>query len=63
MKHIEFVRGFACAIADLIRDHNQPTIALDILSRNGITLEEMKKSKVDKYDLEVIELELKGEGK
>lgn len=45
----DFTRGFCAAVADLVRSHDEPTIALDLLTNNGITPKMVKKW-IDEYD-------------
>ncbi len=54
-KKLNFTQGFCCAVAELIRSHDEPTIALSLLTDAGITPKHIKQSKVDKYDLKEIE--------
>ena len=50
----EFVQGFALAIGALIRDHDEPTLAQNIMVDNGISLDDMRRSEVDAFDLKPI---------
>jgi len=50
-----FIRGFAVAIAELIRSHDQPTTAKDIMKSAGYTIDDFRKADVATYDMEPIE--------
>lgn len=54
-----FLRGFAVALAELIRLHHQPSIAVSIMRSNGITLGMLRAAKVDGFDLSVLAKEVK----
>lgn len=47
-----FYAGFACAIATLIRAHDQPTMAIDIMFSNGVKLNDLRG--VDGFDYKPI---------
>lgn len=47
-----FMEGFAIALADLVRMHDQPTMAADVIAGHGFALEDFKGC--DPYDLNVI---------
>ena len=47
-----YLQGFAVPIAALIRDRDLPTIALEIMSANGITIS--KDSPISEFDLRPI---------
>jgi len=51
----QFLRGFAAAIACIVRDHDEPTMALDICELNCVDLDEFKEAEVVNFDLEQIE--------
>jgi hypothetical protein len=46
-----FLRGFAAAMAALIREHDQPTMAVDICRCSGLTLWHFERAGVDSFDL------------
>ncbi|MGA7793434.1 MAG: hypothetical protein WCA19_10375 [Candidatus Acidiferrales bacterium] len=55
----EFYRGFAIAIGSLARDHDQPTMAADIMRCNGVSLQDLKNANVESFDLAAIAKEFK----
>ena len=50
----KFIQGFACAIACLIRTHDEVSIGMGMLRDNGFNLQSLRKAKVDGYDYDVI---------
>jgi hypothetical protein len=54
MTSADIVRGFGAAIADLIRDYDQPTMAVQIARSNGLSLTHFEIAGCDKFDLEPI---------
>jgi len=50
----EFIRGFACAIAALAREHDRPSMARDIATCNGFSLSDFKQAGVELFDLKPI---------
>lgn len=56
-----FYQGFAMVIAAIIREHNQPTMAVDIMRGCGVTVEQLRAAKVDGYDLRPIGRAVKSE--
>ena len=50
----EFYCGFAVAIAALIREYDQPSMALGIMQSNGVRLADLRQAKVDAFDLRPI---------
>lgn len=50
-----FIRGFAVAIAELIRTHDQPTMAMNIMDSAGYTIDHFRKADVATFDMEPIE--------
>ena len=50
----QFRRGFAAALACLIRDCDQPTMAFNIAKSNGYELRHFTQAKVDAFDLKPI---------
>ena len=46
-----FYHGVALALATLIRSYDQPSMAVDILKSNGISIEDLCDAKVDAFDL------------
>ena len=59
VKQLCFEQGLAYAIAEIIRMHDEPTIAIDILKNSGLTFKELKIAGTIKYDLDVIEKAIK----
>lgn len=51
----EFIAGFAAATAEIVRAHDEPTVAADVIARNGLTLQDFQSAKLDDYDMDVIE--------
>lgn len=49
-----FYAGFSCAVATLIRTFDEPSMAADICKSNGVTLEQLRRAGIDKFDLEPI---------
>jgi hypothetical protein len=47
-----FMEGFAIALADLVRGHDQPSMAADVIAGHGFTLDDF--AGCDPYDLKVI---------
>lgn len=52
--NLNFEQGLSYAVARLIREYDQPSIALEILKSSGTTIQDLEKAGVDKYDLGVI---------
>lgn len=50
-QNADFIQGFACAVASLIRDHDQPSIAVSILHGMGVTVGDLRGSGVEAHDL------------
>lgn len=48
----DFIAGFAAAVAAIVRQHDEPTIAADAIAGYGLTLSDF--GHVDQYDLDVI---------
>jgi hypothetical protein len=55
----DFIQGYACAMAQLIRLHGEPSMARDLINCGGFTLDDFKKAECDEYDLKPIEELLK----
>lgn len=49
-----FSQGYACAVANLIRMYDQPTIAQEVFSANFCSIKEMRKMGIDESDIEVL---------
>ncbi len=56
-----FIKGFATAIATLVRGHHEESMAKDIAFENGLTLKDFEG--VDEFDLVQIKKALKDGGK
>jgi len=52
--HDDFYQGVALAIAYLIKAHDQPTMAMDILKANGISVNKLLSHGLDEYDAKEI---------
>jgi hypothetical protein len=49
-----FICGFAVGVAFIARAHDMPTVAMDVLKSNDITLNDCILAGVGEYDLRVI---------
>jgi hypothetical protein len=50
-----FLQGFSIVIGSLIRDYDEPSMALDIMRNNGLTLKYLKSfGNVDAFDFDPI---------
>jgi hypothetical protein len=49
-----FMQGFGVAIGSLARDHDQPSMAADIMRCNGIRLEDLENCGIQVFDLKPI---------
>lgn len=47
-----FMEGFAIALADVVRLHDQPTVAADVIAGHGFTLKDFRGC--DPYDMKII---------
>lgn len=54
MSDADFLRGFAIAMRGLIKEFDQPTIAKDIITSNGLRLEDFEGIDLAEGDLEAI---------
>ena len=52
-----FYRGFAVAIGSLAREHGSPSMAVDIMESNGVTLRQLEEAGVEPFDLKPIRAE------
>jgi len=50
----DFVKGYTCAVATLIRAHSADTEATDVLACCSYSLKQYREMGVDEYDLEVL---------
>ena len=51
---LTFEAGFACALACLVRDYDQLTMAANIARDNGVTLKMMREAGTDPADLKTL---------
>lgn len=49
-----FVKGYACAVANLIRDHGMCTEAKDLFNAGCGSIAQLEAQGVDSYDIEVL---------
>lgn len=49
-----FLHGWACALADLNRLYDQPTMVEDVMRCGGITVKDLRAAGVDDYDIREI---------
>jgi len=47
----EFLQGFAIALADMNRMHDNPVAVRDVIEGAGLTLNDFKRAGVENYDL------------
>lgn len=50
----DFSKGYACAVAQIIEQHGETTLAEDIFSCNFMSVETMKKIEIDEHDIELL---------
>ena len=50
----EFIQGYGCAVAALIRLRDLPSIAVDLCRCDGLNLEDFENGGVEEYDLKVL---------
>ena len=53
-KYGDFYCGFAVGLGCLIRDFDQPSMAINIMENNGVTFLDLKKAGVEPFDLKPI---------
>jgi hypothetical protein len=53
--HAAWLRGFAAAIGAVQRQHDRPTIVRDVLTGNGVTLDDLRSAEVEEFDLDPIQ--------
>jgi hypothetical protein len=51
----EWLCGYAAALAALVRLHDRPSLAKDILACDGISIEQLRRAGVPSFDLTVLE--------
>jgi hypothetical protein len=49
-----FYHGFAIAVASVARDHGLPSVAVDIMRCNGVSLQDLQDAGVEQFDLKPI---------
>jgi len=54
-----FMLGFGMGVGALARDHDQPSMAADIMRSNGIPFEDLVAAGVDEFDLRCLRSEFK----
>lgn len=54
-KRDEWLCGYACALANVVRVTNEPQIAKMTLTGDGLSVKELKAAGVEPYDLDEIE--------
>lgn len=57
MSNADFYCGFAAALGSLAREHGMPSVAVDIMNCNGVTLKDFENAKVDEFDLKPLRAE------
>lgn len=56
-----FICGYGIAAAEIVRLHDEPTIAADVVLASNFSLEDFRRAGLDPYDLEEIEKLFAGE--
>lgn len=59
----DFLRGFATALASLIREYDQPTIAANIAWGNGLCLADFEFIGLDESDLKPLRAAMRAKAK
>lgn len=49
-----FIQGYAVAVGVIVRLHDHPSIAADLLQQSGFTLRDFERAGVDEYDLKPV---------
>lgn len=49
-----FLCGYAIAVAEIVRLHDEPTIAADVLNASNFNLDDFAAAGLDNYDLDEI---------
>jgi len=60
-KDYGFIQGIAWVLAILVRDHDEPSMAYEIMKSSGYNIAEMKRAGVDLLDLEPLKGMVKDE--
>lgn len=47
----EFYQGFGMAVAAVAREHGMPSVAVDIMNCNGVSLMELEDAGLEEFDL------------
>lgn len=50
-----WLAGYACALADLNRSHDQPSMVVSTMSGSGVTISMLRRANIEPYDLREIE--------
>jgi hypothetical protein len=58
--HAEWLRGYAAALGNVDRQHDQPGHVRDALVGDGLTVEDFEAAGVEEYDLAQIRKAMKG---
>lgn len=53
----DFYQGFAAAVSTLARTHNMPSVAVDVMDCNGVTLRDLFDARVEDFDLDPLRKE------
>ena len=59
----DFVRGFSCALAELVKVYDQPGMAAEVARSCGITVAVMESAKIDAADLRLLRRAFRGENR
>lgn len=54
MNQNDFSKGYACAVAQIIEQHGETTLAEDIFKCNFMSIQTMRMIGVDEHDIEVL---------
>lgn len=56
----QWLQGFAAGIAAIDRTHDRPSFVVDAMHGYGITVEDLKRARVEPFDLASIRRAMKG---
>lgn len=59
----DFLHGLAAGLGSLARDHDRPSMALNILTNLGVTVADLRRAKVDGFDLAPLAREARVSGR
>lgn len=54
MNRNDFSKGYACAVAQIIEQHGETSLAEDVFACNFMSIQTMKMIGVDKHDIELL---------